>query len=101
MSRIQTNTAANTAYKNLSMTSGLLEKSIAKLSSGFRINRSADDAAGLAIANKLRSDVRSLQAAQRNAAQGTAMLQIADGAINTISGMLDRLKELATQANSA
>ncbi len=99
--KIQTNIAANNAYRNLATTGMALEKSIAKLSSGFRINRSADDAAGLAIANKLRSDVRSLQAAQRNAAQGSSMLQIADGAINTISGMLDRLKELATQANSA
>lgn len=99
--RIQTNVAANNAYGNLSKTGMALDKSIAKLSSGFRINRSADDAAGLAIANKLRSDVRSLQSAQRNAAQGSAMLQIADGAINTVSSMLDRLKELATQANSA
>ncbi|HXE56691.1 MAG TPA: flagellin [Gemmatimonadales bacterium] len=101
MSRIQTNVAANNAYRNLSVTSQGLEKSIQKLSSGFRINRAADDAAGLAIANKLRSDVRSLQAASRNAAQGTAMLQIADGAIGTISQILDRMKELATQANSA
>ncbi len=101
MSRIQTNIAANTAYRNLSATSNQLEKSIQKLSSGFRINRASDDAAGLAIANKLRSDTRSLQAAARNAAQGTAMLQIADGAVGTIATMLDRLKELATQANSA
>ncbi len=99
--KIQTNIAANNAYRNLATTSMSLQKSIEKLSSGFRINRSADDAAGLAIANKLRSDIRSLQAAQRNAAQATSMLQIADGSINTISGMLDRLKELATQANSA
>ncbi|MFZ5623206.1 MAG: flagellin [Gemmatimonadota bacterium] len=101
MSRIQTNVAANNAYRNLSITSAGLEKSIQKLSSGFRINRASDDAAGLAIANRLRSDIRSLQAAQRNAAQATAMLQIADGAVNTISTMVDRLKELATQANSA
>lgn len=101
MSRIQTNVSANGAYRNLSTTSAGLDKSIQKLSSGFRINRSADDAAGLAIANKLRADTRALQAAARNTAQGTAMLQIADGAINTISSMLDRAKELATQANSA
>lgn len=101
MSRIQTNTAANNAYKNLSATSGMLEKSIAKLSSGFRINRSADDAAGLAIANKLRSDVRSLQQAQRNASQANSMLQVADGALNTVATILDRMKELASQANSA
>jgi flagellin len=101
MSRIQTNAAANNAYKNLSMTSGLLEKSITKLSSGFRINRSADDAAGLAIANKLRSDVRSLMQAQRNASQANSMLQVADGALNTVATILDRMKELASQANSA
>ncbi|MBK7349422.1 MAG: flagellin [Gemmatimonadetes bacterium] len=99
--KIQTNISANNAYRNLAGTSMNLQKSIEKLSSGFRINRSADDAAGLAIANKLRSDIRSLQSAQRNASQASAMLQIADGAVNTISGMLDRLKELATQANSA
>lgn len=101
MSRINTNVAANNAYKNLSATSGMLEKSIAKLSSGFRINRSADDAAGLAIANKLRSDVRSLQQAQRNASQANSMLQVADGALNTVATILDRMKELASQANSA
>ncbi|HWA56943.1 MAG TPA: flagellin [Gemmatimonadales bacterium] len=101
MPSIQTNTAANNAYKNLSMTSGLLEKSITKLSSGFRINRSADDAAGLAIANKLRSDVRALQQAQRNASQANSMLQVADGALNTVATILDRMKELAAQANSA
>jgi flagellin len=101
MSRINTNVAANNAYKNLSATSGMLEKSIAKLSSGFRINRSADDAAGLAIANKLRSDVRALQQAQRNASQANSMLQVADGALNTVATILDRMKELASQANSA
>ncbi len=101
MSRINTNVAANNAYKNLAATGGMLEKSIAKLSSGFRINRSADDAAGLAIANKLRSDVRALQQAQRNASQANSMLQVADGALNTVATILDRMKELASQANSA
>ncbi len=101
MSRIQTNAAANNAYKNLTATSSLLEKSITKLSSGFRINRSADDAAGLAIANKLRSDVRSLMQSQRNASQANSMLQVADGALNTVATILDRMKELASQANSA
>ena len=101
MSRIQTNVAANSAYRNLSMTSSALEKSITRLSSGFRINRSADDAAGMAIANKLRAESRSLQQASRNASQANSMLQIADGAVSTISGILDRMKELATAANSA
>jgi len=101
MSRINTNVAANNAYKNLTATSGMLDKSIQKLSSGFRINRSADDAAGLAIANKLRADVRSLMQASRNASAANSMLQVADGAINTVATILDRMKELASQANSA
>lgn len=100
MSVIQTNAAANSAYRNLSMTSTMLERQITKLSSGYRINRSGDDAAGLAIANKLRAESRSLQQASRNASQANSLLQIADGAVSTISGILDRMKELATASNS-
>lgn len=101
MASIVTNIAANSAFRNVQVSSAGLDKQIAKLSSGFRINRSGDDAAGLAIANKLRAEVRSLQQASRNAAQGISMLQIADGAVNTISGILDRMKELASASNSA
>lgn len=101
MSVINTNVAANTAFRNLGISSKALQGSIEKLSSGFRINKSGDDAAGLSIANKLRADIRSLQQASRNAEQAGSLLQIADGAVNTISSILDRLKELATQANSA
>jgi flagellin len=101
MPSINTNIAANTALRNVSTSSTALDKQIGKLSSGFRINRSGDDAAGLAIANKLRAESRSLQQASRNASQATSMLQIADGAVNTISGILDRMKELATAANSS
>lgn len=101
MSVIQTNVAANSAYRSLSGTSRMLERQITKLSSGFRINRSGDDAAGLAIANKLRAESRSLQQASRNASQANSMLQIADGAVSTISGILDRMKELATASNSS
>jgi flagellin len=100
MSRINTNTAAYGAYRNLTLTGMNLEKSIQKLSSGFRINRAADDAAGAAIANDLRSTGRSLQAAQRNASQANSVLQIADGAVSTIATILDRMKELATSAAS-
>lgn len=100
MASIQTNVAANNALRNLTTTGIGLDRQIAKLSSGFRINRSGDDAAGMAIANKLRAEARSLQQAQRNAAQANAMLQIADGAIGTVSSILDRMKELASQANS-
>jgi flagellin len=99
--KIQTNTAANNAFRNMSVNSMNAERSIQKLSSGFRINRSGDDAAGLAIANKLRADGRGLAQAQRNTAQGAAMLQVMDGATQVISTMLDRMKELASSANSA
>ena len=99
--RIQTNTAANSALGYMRTNNMATERSIQKLSSGFRINRAADDAAGLAIANKLRSDIKGLGQASRNVAQGTAMLQTMDGATQTVSSILDRMKELATQANSA
>ena len=101
MSRINTNIAANTAYQNLSKTQNTFERSVQKLSSGFRINRSGDDAAGLSIANKLRSEGVSLMQAARNASQAGSVLNIADGAVNTVSSMLDRMKELATAASSA
>jgi flagellin len=99
--KIQTNTAANFALRNIAANSQAAERSIQKLSSGFRINRAGDDAAGLALANKLRADGKALGQAQKNTAQGTAMLQTMDGAVQTISTILDRMKELATQANSA
>lgn len=99
--KIQTNTAANTALRFSQINSMNTERSIQRLSSGFRINRSGDDAAGMAIANTLRSDVKGLQQAQRNTAQGVSMLQIMDGGAQTISTILDRMKELATQATSS
>lgn len=98
--RINTNVAALNANRHLDVSTTGLEKSIQRLSSGFRINRSGDDAAGLAIANKLRAESRSLLQASRNASQASAMLQIADGAVSTIGGILDRMKELASQSNS-
>jgi flagellin len=99
--KIQTNTAANSALRSMQVNAQNTERSIQRLSSGFRINRAADDAAGLALANTLRADGKALGQAQKNAAQGSAMLQIMDGAVQTISTVLDRMKELATQANSA
>lgn len=98
--RIQTNLAALSAQRNLGVTNAALQVSTTRLSSGFRINRAADDAAGLSIANQMRGDIRSLQTAQRNASQAGSVLQIADGATSTISSILDRMKELATQAAS-
>jgi flagellin len=98
--KIQTNVAANAALRSAGANSVATERAIGRLSSGFRINRAGDDAAGLAIANTLRANNRALSQAQKNAAQGNAMLQIIDGATQTMASILDRAKELAMQAAS-
>jgi flagellin len=98
--RINTNVASINAQKNLWNTQQAQSRSMDKLSSGFRINRAGDDAAGLGIANQLRADNRSLQQAFRNAEQGNSVLQIAEGSTSTIQKMLERMKELATQSAS-
>lgn len=98
--RINTNVSALNAYGNLGRVQSQVSESMAKLSSGFRINKAADDAAGLGISNKLRSDIRSMTQASRNAEQANSVLQIAEGGAGTIQKMLERMKELATQANS-
>ena len=98
--RINTNIGALNAHRNLSLVNDQLTKSMAKLSSGFRITRAADDAAGLGIANVLRADIRALNQAARNAEQAGAVLNIADGAAGTVQKMLERMKELAAQAAS-
>ena len=100
MSVIQTNIAALNAQRNLANTNMRLSSSIARLSSGFRINRAADDAAGLGIANKMRADLRGFRQASRNAAQANAVVQTAEGAASTIGFILDRMKELAAQGAS-
>ncbi len=99
--RINTNVSSLNTQRILGKTGTQLAQNIGRLSSGFRINRAADDAAGLGVANKLRSDIRALQQAARNAEQGTALLQIAEGATQTIGNIVDRMKELAAQAASA
>ena len=99
--RINTNVNALNVLRNLAASDQAVSSATQKLSSGFRINRASDDAAGLAIANKLRNTGRALTAAQKNVEQGTAMLQIADGSLQSISSILDRMKELATQYSSA
>jgi flagellin len=96
--RINTNVSALTAQRNLSDTNSAVGKSMARLSSGFRINQASDDAAGLAIANKFRADIRSLTQANRNAEQANSVLQIAEGGASNIQKILDRMKELATQS---
>jgi len=99
--RINTNVSALQAHFNLGQTSSAAQTTMAKLSSGFRITRAADDAAGLSIANGLRSQVRSLNMASRNIEQANAMLQIAEGAAGSVEKIVERMKELATQAASA
>jgi flagellin len=99
--RINTNVSALSAYGNLSRVQGAVSESMAKLSSGFRINKAADDAAGLGIANKLRGDVRALSQASKNAEQANSLLQVAEGATSTIQKMLERMKELAAQSASS
>ncbi|MEO7085062.1 MAG: flagellin [Gemmatimonadaceae bacterium] len=99
--RINTNINAQNTLRNLNNTTNMIAESTAKLSSGFRINKASDDAAGLAIANKLRNTGAALTQASRNNDQASAMLQIADGGASQIASILDRMKELATQAASA
>ena len=98
--RINTNVSAMEAYRSLTRVQSDVQGSLQKLSSGFRINRAADDAAGLGIANKLRADTRALSQAQKNAEQANSLLQVAEGGLQTISKILERMKELATQAAS-
>jgi len=98
---IQTNVNALIAQENLRVNSNFQSQTIQRLTSGYRINSSGDDAAGLAIANKFRSDTAELTQGVRNANDGVAQLQIMDGGMNNIGKMLDRLKTLATQSASS
>jgi flagellin len=95
---VNTNVASLNAQRSLDKTQAALSVSMARLSSGLRINTAADDAAGLAISESLRSQIRSLQQASRNASDGVSLLQTAEGALNEVSGILVRMRELATQA---
>lgn len=98
--RINTNTDAFNAYRNLSVTQGDMSKSLEKLSSGFRINRAADDAAGLAISEGLRSQVGGLQMGIRNAQDGISVAQTAEGALTEVHSMLQRMNDLSVQYNN-
>lgn len=98
--RISTNVASLNAQKNLRNTNYGMERSLARLSSGYRINQAADDAAGLAISENLRGQIRGLKQASRNAEDGVSLVQVAEGGLNEISNMLIRLRELGVQAAS-
>ncbi|WP_448611664.1 flagellin N-terminal helical domain-containing protein [Geodermatophilus sp. URMC 60] len=98
--RINQNIAALNAYRNLSVTDGQMSKSLEKLSSGFRINRAADDAAGLAISEGLRAQVGGLKAAVRNAQDGVSVVQTAEGALTEVHSILQRVRDLTVQASN-
>jgi flagellin len=95
--RINTNIEAINAQRNLGLSATAFGKSVEKLSSGLRINRAADDAAGLTISEKLRSQVRGLNQAQRNSQDAISMVQTAEGALNEVTASLQRIRELAVQ----
>ena len=96
--RVNQNIAAFNSYRNLSITDGQMAKSLEKLSSGFRINRAADDAAGLAISEGLRSQVGGLKVAVRNSQDGVSVVQTAEGALTETHSILQRMRDLAVQA---
>jgi flagellin len=96
--RINQNIAAMNAYRNLSVTDGQMSKQLEKLSSGFRINRAADDAAGLAISEGLRSQTGGLKVAVRNAQDGISVVQTAEGALSESHSILQRMRDLAVQS---
>src|SRR3990170_6569127 len=97
---INTNVSALNAQRNLSVTNDKMGKTLEKLSSGLRINRAADDAAGLAISEKMRAQVRGMQQGLRNAQDGVSMVQTAEGALNETHSILQRMRELTVQAGN-
>ncbi len=98
--RINNNAAAMTAYRSLSASDSQMSKSLEKLSSGFRINRASDDAAGLVISESLRSQVSGLKVATRNAQDGVSLVQTTEGALTEVHSMLQRMRDLAVQASN-
>ena len=95
---VQHNLTAMNSNRQLGVTTGMQAKSAEKLSSGYKINRAADDAAGLTISEKMRSQIRGLNKASDNAQDGISLIQTAEGALNEVHSMLQRMNELATQA---
>ncbi len=98
--RIATNTTAQSAQRQMGITRLSLDKALERLASGSRINHAGDDAAGLAISENLRAQIRGLRQAKRNASDGISLMQVTEGGLNEISNILIRLRELAIQAAS-
>ena len=97
---IKTNTAAIGTRRQLDNSTNELKDSMQRLASGYRVNKSADDAAGLAVAERIRARVRSLEVAKRNSSDAISYVQTAEGALNEMASMLIRMRELAAQAAS-
>lgn len=97
---VNNNPASISAQRNLGLSTGSLSRSVERLSSGLRITRAADDAAGLGLSETLRAHIRSINQAVRNSSDGISLTQIADGAAQTIGNLLSRLRELASQSSS-
>ena len=95
---IQHNIAAINSYRQLNGNNKALASNLEKLSSGYKVNRAADDAAGLAISEKMRAQIRGLETAMKNAKDGISVIQTAEGALNEVHSMLNRMVELSTQA---
>src|ERR671920_1572141 len=95
--RIQNNVEAFNAHRNLTGTSNRLATSMERLSSGYRINRAADDAAGLAISERLRGQINGLEQSQRNVQDAVSLVQTAEGSLTEVHAMLQRVRELAVQ----
>jgi len=95
---IQHNMSAINTHRQLGVNAGNLSKNVEKLSSGYRINRAADDAAGLSISERMRAQIRGMEQASRNSQDGISLIQVAEGALQTVNNMLVRIKELATQS---
>ncbi|AYC28946.1 flagellin [Paenisporosarcina cavernae] len=98
--RIQHNISALNTHRNLAANSSQASKNLEKLSSGFRINRAGDDAAGLAISEKMRGQIRGLDMANKNAQDGISLIQTAEGALNETHSILQRMRELAVQSSN-
>lgn len=98
--RIRTNVASVNSQRNLAKSTESMQQNMTKLSSGYRINKSADDAAGLAISETMKGQIRSLEQAKRNANDGISLVQVAEGSFAEVSNIMVRLRELATQAAS-
>ena len=96
--RIQHNIMAMNAYRNYTNNTSALSKNLEKLSSGYKINRAGDDAAGLAISEKMRAQITGLETAQKNAKDGISLVQTAEGALTEVHDMLNRMYELAEQS---